>query len=619
MARSIKIPIFSERVGFMKKFIAVFALFGMLSGTKVWAEEGRVIAGPGVKKSVSKNLLEQKRVKLGYFSEDVPAVLSQTDVRLYKKMFRLQRNLQRSQVAGLVPQLQNRELMGHLIAERLLHPNTKAPYADLKKWLDRYGDHSMAPTIYDLAKKRQPNNDKYGPKKPPMVLASVAKYSDPDEELTKEVVQNTRKRQALLRKLKKYRQKEYYSKSIIQLSKSETKDLLGEDTWAEVTLRLARSILNYGDFKRPERLARMVINHTEFRRSEALWVAGFSNYKLGDYERSASFLRKLSYSVPRNSKYFAKAAFWAGKAYDHMKRDSMSRVFYSLASQDSDSFYGQIAAEKAGRKRYWAWGAPSISTKDKQFLFSDPLVRRVIALAQIGEHGLAQDELRLIHSRVPYDMDMSLLALASQLNLPNIQMSLARNLKEQNMVYYGGLYPEPKAWEPRGGYEVDKALIHAVMRQESAFKPGVKSRAGARGLMQVMPNTAKFVRRQQNRPVYSRSALYNPSVNMSLGQDYLKYLMGKLDGDVVKVIASYNAGPGNVGKWVEKDIGNADPLLFIESIPFTETRKYVKHVLSNLWMYQDRYASKDGGLSVLAQNNWPVYEGYGTAVSMNQK
>ena len=619
MARSFKIPIFNERVGFVKRLVAVFVLLGILSSAKAWAEEGRVIAGPGVKKSISKNLLEQKRVKLGYFSEDVPAVLSQTDVRLYKKMFRMQRNLQRSQVAGLVPQLQNRELMGHLIAERLLHPNTKAPYADLKKWLDRYGDHSMAPTIYDLAKKRQPHSDKYGPKKPPMVLASVAKYSDPDEELSKEVVQNTRKRQALLRKLKKYRQKEYYSKSIIQLSKSETKDLLGEDTWAEVTLRLARSILNYGDYKRPERLARMVINHTQFRRSEALWVAGFSNYKLGDYERSASFLRRLSYSVPRNSKYFAKAAFWAGKAYDNMNRDSMSRVFYSLASQDSDSFYGQIAAEKAGRKRYWAWGAPSISTKDKQFLFNDPLVRRVIALAQIGEHGLAQDELRLIHSRVPYDMDMSLLALASQLNLPNIQMSLARNLKEQSMVYYGGLYPEPKAWEPRGGYEVDKALIHAVMRQESAFKPDVKSRAGARGLMQVMPNTAKFVRRQQNRPVYSRSALYNPSVNMSLGQDYLKYLMGKLDGNVVQVIASYNAGPGNVSKWLEKNIGNEDPLLFIESIPFTETRKYVKHVLSNLWMYQDRYGSKDAGLSVLAQNNWPVYEGYGTAVSMNQK
>ncbi len=582
------------------------------------AEKGRLIAGEGTQKVQKNTDVQDRLVKLGYLTEDIPAVLSKNDVYLYKKMFRLQRNLQRSQVASLVPKLQNRELMGHLIAERLLHPRTRAPYNDLKKWLSRYGDHSMAPTLYRLAKKRQPSSDRYGPQKPPMVLASVAKYSDPDQQVRREKVKKTRKRQALLRKLKMYRQKEYYSKAIIQLSKSQNKALLGEDTWAQVSLRLARAILNYGDYKRPERVARMVLNHTEFRKSEALWIAGFSSYKMADFDKAAAYFRKLTYGVPRNSKYFARAAFWAGKTYDVLDRSSMSRVFYSLASQDADSFYGQLAAEKIGRKRYWAWGAPSIRSKDKAFLFNDPLVRRVIALAQIGEHNLAQEELKLIHSRVPYDMDLSLLALASQLNLPNIQMSLARNLKEQNMVYYGGLYPEPKAWNPRGGYEVDKALIHAISRQESAFKPDVKSRSGARGLMQLMPNTAKYIRRKQNRPVYSRAALFKPSVNMTLGQDYVEYLMEKLNGNVIHAVAAYNAGPGNVAKWVEKGIAQHDPILFIESIPFTETRKYVKHVMSNWWMYQDRYNSKDQGLGMLAQNSWPIYEGYKTAVSFKK-
>lgn len=617
MARPIEIPKHDERRCFMKIWFGFFVSLCLFSSHVSLAEQGRVIAGVNLQKeSKSKVSAQEKRIKLGYLSEDIPAVLSESDVRIYKKMFRLQRNMQRSQVSNLVPKVKNRELMGHLIAERLLHPRTKVPYNDLKKWLSRYGDHSMSPDIYSLAKKRQPKSDKYGPKKPPMVIASVAKYSDPDKSVKREVVKKTRKRQALLRKLKSYRQKQYYSKAIIQLSKSENKKLLGEDTWAQVTLRLARSILNYGDFKRPERLARMVVNHTDFRRSEALWIAGFGNYKLGEYEKSASYFRRLAYSVPRNSKYFAKSAFWAGKAYDNINRGSMSRVFYSLASQDADSFYGQVAAQKVNRKRHWAWSAPSIRSKDKDFLFNDPLIRRVIALAQIGEHGLAQSELKLIHSRVPYDMDMSLLALASQLHLPNIQMSLARNLQDQNMVYYGGLYPEPKAWRPRGGYEVDQALMHAIMRQESAFKPRVKSRAGARGLMQLMPNTAKFIRNKQNRPVYSRNALLNPSVNMGLGQDYLQYLMAKLDGNIIKVVASYNAGPGNVNKWIKKDIGKGDPILFIESIPFLETRKYVKYVLSNWWMYQDRYNTKDQGLGVLANNSWPVYEGYDTAFSL---
>lgn len=601
----------------MRFFLASFISFVVLASNLSFAEKGRVIAGKG-KEVSQKESLDDKRLRLGYYTEDIPAVLSDSDVRLYKKMFRLQRNLQRTQVAKMVPKLQNRELMGHLIAERLMHPRTKAPYKDLKKWLSRYSDHFMAPTLYKLAKKRQPRSDRYGPKKPPMVTASVAKYSDPDKQAVKAEVKKTRKRQALLRKLKYYRKNQYYSKSIIQLSKSENKKLLGEDTWAQVTMRLARAIMNYGDYKRPERLARMVVNHTEFRRSEALWVAGFSSYKTKNFKNAAGYFRRLAYGVPKNSKYFSKAAFWAGKSYDRLAKTSMSRVFYGLASQDADSFYGQVAMQKLNRKPQFAWGVPNIRSKDKKFLFKDPLVRRVVALSQIGEHGLAQKELKLIHSRVPYDMDQSLLALSYQLGLPNIQMSLARNLKDQSMVYYGGLYPEPKAWKPRGGYEMDKALLHAVMRQESAFKPDVKSRAGARGLMQLMPNTAKFIRRKQNRPVYSRHALFKPNVNMSLGQDYLKYLMEKKDGNVIHVLASYNAGPGNVGKWVDKNIGENDPIMFIESIPFSETRKYVKFVMSNWWMYQHRYGTKDNALGMLASNAWPVFDEYATTVSSLQ-
>ncbi len=588
------------------------------------AEQGRIIASSqkaeelqSTKKSVDKNKRQKPdRIRLGYVEGEIPAVLSENDVLLYKKMFRLQRQNQRSQVSALVPKLQNRELMGHLIAERLLHPHTKSPYNDLKKWLNRYSDHSMAPQIYDLANKRKPRGDKYGPKKPMYVKASVAKYSDPDEAEV-QAVTASRKRSALLRNLKSYRQRQYYSKAMLLLSKNSNRELLGDDTWAQVSLKLARSIFNDGDYKRPERLARMVINHTEFRRNEALWLAGFSSFKLEKFESSAAMFRRLAYGVPRNSKYFAKAAFWASKAYTEAGRESMSRVFLNLAAQDESSFYGQVAAEALNRDRLWTWSEPVIRDQDKPFLFKDPLVRRVIALAQIGEHDLAQQELKLIHERVPYDMDESLLAFASQLKLPNIQMSLARNLRERQIVYHSGLYPEPAAWKPRGGYSVDRSLMHAIMRQESAFKPSVKSHAGARGLMQLMPGTAKYIRRKHNRPVYSRHALLDPDVNMSLGQDYLSYLMERLDGNIIHVVAAYNAGPGNVSKWIGKDLGEKDPIEFIESIPFTETRKYVQHVLANLWMYKDRYREDNQSLGVLAQNHWPVYKGYNSIVSSN--
>lgn len=554
-----------------------------------------------------KTVVKPKSTPLGYVGNDIPAVLSKSDAKLYKKMFRLQRQRQRSQVASLIPKLKNRELMGHLIAERLLHPHTKSPYKDLKKWMNRYSDHSMAVQVYDLARKRKPKSD-YGLKKPKYIKASVAKYSDPDNKNKAPQVKKSRKRTALLRKLKHYRKKQFYSKAILVLSKKTNRKILGDDTWAGVTLKLARSIFNYGDFKRPEKLARMLIAHTPQRRNEALWMAGFSSYKQNKYEASASLFRRLAYGVPRNSKYFSKAAFWAAKSYEKAGRDSMSRVFLNLATQDENSFYAQVAAETLGRERVWLWHEPKIRPQDEKFLFNDPLVRRVIALFQIGEHDLAQKELKLIHSRVPYDMDESLLALASQLKLPNIQMTLAKNLKERQVVFHSGLYPEPSAWKPRGGYTVNRALMHAVMRQESAFKPSVKSRAGARGLMQLMPNTAKFIRRKHNRPIHSRHALLNPNINMSLGQDYLNYLMAEMDGNIIQVITAYNAGPGNVRKWLKKDIGKGDPLVFIESIPFKETKKYAKYVLANLWMYNDRYKQETNGLEALARNKWPIYK-----------
>ena len=201
---------------------------------------------------VKKKQTKPKSTRLGFTGSDIPAVLSKNDVILYKKMFRLQRQRQRSQVASYIPKLKNRELMGHLIAERLLHPNTKSPYKDLKKWMSRYSDHSMAPQVYGLAKKRKPKAD-YGLKKPKYVKASVAKYSDPDNKKKAPQVKKSRKRTALLRKLKHYRKKQFYSKAILVLSKKSNRKLLGDDTWAGVTLKLARSIFNYGDFKRPEK------------------------------------------------------------------------------------------------------------------------------------------------------------------------------------------------------------------------------------------------------------------------------------------------------------------------------------------------------------------------------
>ena len=273
----------------------------------------------------------------------IPKVLSDDDVELYKKMFRFQRAGMRDKVVDLLPELSDGLLMGNLIAERLLHPTKRASYGDLKKWLSRYSDHGAAAQIYSLANSRKPRAEQH--KKPEVLRGSIARYSDPDEEDIRDNVPNTNTRKKLLRNLKTYRQKQYYTKAMGELFKGANQAILGEDTWAQVSLKLTRAMMNDGYFKKANKMASKVVNTTELRKGDALWLAGFSAYMNGEKKVAASHFRRLAYAVPVESKYFAKGAFWAAKTYDELEENSIAKVFYNLASRDEDSFYGLVSAE----------------------------------------------------------------------------------------------------------------------------------------------------------------------------------------------------------------------------------------------------------------------------------
>lgn len=171
-------------------------------------------------------------------------------------------------------------------------------------------------------------------------------------------------------------------------------------------------------------------------------------------------------------------------------------------------------------------------------------------------------------------------------------------------------FPAPK-WAPDGGWQVDRALIYAHALQESRFRRNVISPAGAYGLMQIMPAAAVDYARERGITV-DRGALAQPSVNMAVGQRTLERLstQGFTGGLLPKVIAAYNAGPLPVTQWNTIVRDGGDPLLYIESIPYWETRGYVTTVLRNYWMYE----KKDGRIAspsraALAQGMWPKFPG----------
>ena len=170
-------------------------------------------------------------------------------------------------------------------------------------------------------------------------------------------------------------------------------------------------------------------------------------------------------------------------------------------------------------------------------------------------------------------------------------MKLGNTMSDQDGVFYdAALYPTT-SWEPGSGYIIDPALINAITRQESRFDPSAESGSGAQGLMQLMPSTASALADDLN-GVSGKSAyhLKDPKTNLEIGQRYIQTLLKdpSVNGDILKLMVAYNAGPGNLGHWAKQAGADVDPLFFVEMIPSAQTRTYVERVLSNYWIYRLR-------------------------------
>jgi len=288
--------------------------------------------------------------------------------------------------------------------------------------------------------------------------------------------------------------------------------------------------------------------------------------------------------------------------------DQVSRWLREAAAYPR-SFYGQLALEALGADAPFNFEQPPLPRTALTRIRNDAAGRRALALLQIGEDHRADTELRKLWTRSSPETRAGMLALATRTGMASLALRLGGIEARNGQLNDLALWPVP-GWEPVTGFRVDRALLYALMRQESAFQPRAKSPVGARGLMQVMPQTAMFVARDSNLRNVSRRTLYNPELNMSLGQGYIEYLLETrhIDNTLLHVVAAYNAGPANVQKWDRVDRHGGDPLLFVESVSFRESRDYIKKVLANLWMYRHRLGQSSPSLTAVAGHQWPRYE-----------
>ena len=282
-----------------------------------------------------------------------------------------------------------------------------------------------------------------------------------------------------------------------------------------------------------------------------------------------------------------------------------------VAAEHPRTFYGQLARRALGMDSAFDWSVRPLTESEAVDLQKTKTGARALALLQIGKLRLAEDEMQALLATAGPELAGALVSVSQLANLPSLALKLGTTIE----VQYGtmiptALYPVP-GWQPKGGFEVDRALLYALMRQESGFNPDARSGAGASGLMQIMPATAAYIAPDvEGYDGEAGAALLDPVINMTLGQEYVGRLLedGNVEGDLFLLAAAYNAGPGNLAKWRKGAGYDQDPLLFIESIPSRETRLFIERVLANLWIYRQRLGQATPSLDAIASGAWPVYD-----------
>ena len=284
-----------------------------------------------------------------------------------------------------------------------------------------------------------------------------------------------------------------------------------------------------------------------------------------------------------------RALYWRGRAAEAAGDHTGARAFYDQAARFNTTFYGQLAAERAGHKILTLGKDPMPTAADLQRFEGREMVRAIRLLYGAGETDLARVFAAALDDTLPNAEELVLLVdLMRAQGDQFASMQVVRAGASKGFVLPERGYPITGA---SSIFSPERPFVLGIVRQESSFDPRAKSSAGARGMMQLMPATASLMARKTG-VEYSPYMLDDPSYNVRLGSAYLQDLVEQFNGSYAMAAAGYNAGPGRPRQWVDfcgdPRGGRTDPIDFIECIPFSETRNYVMRVLENTQVYRAR-------------------------------
>ena len=544
---------------------------------------------------------------------ELPTVLAPGEALRYRRIFSFQDDGRWAEADREIRDLRDRLLLGAVQAQRYLHRGYHATYGELAAWLDAHPDEPEAKAIYGLALRRHTSGAPL-PARP--TVARLAPRSLDEDPGT--VAPEERKLSAAER-----RQAEQLRREVAALAESEprraeltlagyeAKHLLTPSQQDELRTMISEGYLAHGKIQ--EALSLSAATHSPAYAADAHWQAGLAAWRLGRYAEAGTHFQALVRTPGQSSWTIAAAAFWAARVELRNRHPELFTYWLGIAADHPRTFYGLLARRTLGVDPYLDFDTAPFTAVDADMLASAAAGRRALALLQAGEVARAEAELRGLAPHAAPELLDALVAVADRANMPALSLQLAGLAGDSGRQRDHALYPVPR-WTPLGGFTVDRALLFAVMRQESQFLTHVQSNAGAVGVMQLMPATAHAMAKRtgvalQRKVQRAPDPLADPEVNMALAQEYIVSLIEqeRIGENLVLIAAAYNCGPGALQRWRSSPEFGKDPLLFIESIPSRETRTFTERVLANYWIYRERLGQATPDLDALAAGRWPTY------------
>ncbi|MEP5760735.1 MAG: lytic transglycosylase domain-containing protein [Litoreibacter sp.] len=380
------------------------------------------------------------------------------------------------------------------------------------------------------------------------------------------------------------------------LERSTSAEALGNpQEWANRRRSLARQYMRDRKPKTAYRIASTHFLESGSDYADLEWLSGFiALRKLNDPETALRHFTRFKAAVATPIS-LGRAGYWIGRAYEAAGNDAQAKAAYGEGAKFQSSFYGQLAAERGGFATDPAMaGSESFGDWREGSFVESPVFAAAILLQAAGQRSFAERFLVHLAESQSRDGVGKLANFALDLREPHIALMLSKQGARMGFELYRTYFPLGFPSDVKTS--VPDAFALSIARRESEFDPVVISPAGARGLMQLMPGTAKDMSRKRGEEFSLSGLLSNPSYNARLGTAYLEGLSDRYRSNPVLMSIAYNAGPGRADDWRSRygdpRAANIDVVDWIESLPFRETRNYVMRVTESFAPYRARISGK---------------------------